>query len=91
MIKSIYAIYDEEVKGVPNDIFTDWNDGTVIRGLNEQTKKQPISKSIADKLILVCLGQFNYQNDLTNTVIDANNRVVGRFSDFLSFSDSPLN
>lgn len=88
MRKSIYAIYDEKVKGVPGEIFTDFNDGTIIRGLQEKQKTNPISKEVAADLVLLNLGYFDFQKDIIDTEIASGTSVVGKLSDLLVFEDS---
>lgn len=86
MKKKIYAIYDEKASGIPGQIWIDFNDSVVTRALAEQHKEKPISKELANDLVLLCLGEIDIQSDITNTGIEANTRVVGKYSDFLSVS-----
>lgn len=91
MKKCIYAIYDEAVKGIPGDLFTDFNDETIKRGLQQQQETKPISRDMASDLVLLRLGSIDLQSDITDIKIDNECKVVAKFTDFLTFTKDNSN
>lgn len=91
MIKNVYAVYDTKVEGIPGDIFCDFNHGSVIRNFQEQQKNKPISKDVANDLVLICLGTIDFQSAYDKVEINTKNPSVGsvgKLSDFLSFTET---